>query len=203
MHSPAPPRRSAAVLRTSFVLGSLLLVLAACEERKPERLALDPAGPFRFDRKGQTEEVKVAAFVGKKPYVKAVPVSYSSADPSVATVDDKGVITSTGSGQTTITASAWGLSTTADVTASIVGSVSVKDDVPRPLKLSGKGWKLAVTVKDDKGNVIENPKVTYRATDYCVEVDDDGNLKPLADGECDVVVSAADQSARVKLEVRE
>lgn len=192
-----------AFLRTSFTLCLSLLALAACAERQPDRLALDPAGPFHFDRKGQTEELKVAAFMGKKPYVKAVPVAWSSSDTSVATVDDKGVVVATGSGKASITASAWGLTTAADVSVSIVGSVSVKDDVPRPLKLNGKGWKLDVTVKDDKGNVIEEPKLMFRATDYCVEVDDDGNLKPLADGDCDVVITVADQSTRIKLEVRE
>lgn len=182
---------------------TLLLSLPACEEKKPDRLALDPAGPFRFERKGETETVNVAAFTGARPYVRAVPVEYASSDATVATVDAKGVITCTGSGAATVTARAWGISTTADISATVVGSVEVKDDVPRPFKLKNPGVQLHVVVKDDKGHVIDKPKVSFRATDYCVEVDDAGFMKPLADGDCDVVVSAADQSARLKLQVRE
>jgi hypothetical protein len=193
------PRALAAVA----VAALAVVTLAACAEKQPDRLALDPSGPFKFDKKGQTEEVKIMAFTGKQPFVAPVPVTYASSDTTVATVDDKGVITCTGSGKATITASAWSLTTTAEVSATVVGSIEVKQDAPKPMKLNSKGHQLTVVVKDDKGNVIEKPKVMYRATDYCVEVSDDGFLKPLTDGECDVVVSAADQSARIKLEVRE
>ncbi len=62
---------------------------------------------------------------------------------------------------------------------------------------------MVVVVKDDKGNVIPKPKVLYRALDYCVEVSEDGLLTPLADGECQVSVTVADQSAKVWLDVKE
>jgi hypothetical protein len=42
----------------------------------------------------------------------------------------------------------------------------------------------------------------FRATDYCVEVDEDGTVHPLAIGECDVVVTSANATARVKFDVR-
>ena len=192
-----------------MVIRALLLVasvgsLVACSETPPDRLAMDPSGPFHFEKKGQTEEVKIAAFAGKQPYVKKVPAEWKSSDTSVATVDDNGKITSTGSGKTTITATAWGVSTTAEVTSRIVGSLAVKDDVPKVIRLNGKPVQLHVIVKDDKGNVIEKPeRVIYRATDYCVEVSDDGLMKPLTEGDCDVVVNVADQYARVKLSVKE
>lgn len=182
----------------------LLLVLAACTEKQPDRLALDPSGPFKLERKGQTEDVRVAAFSGAQPFVKKVPAVWKSSDTSVATVDDTGKITCTGSGAATVTVSAWGLEASAPVSASVVGSVEVKDDVPHPIKLSSKGAQLHVTVKDDKGNVIAKPPtVRYTPSDYCVEASDDGFLKPLSDGDCDVTVAVADKSAKIKLQVRE
>ena len=181
---------------------ALALIASACAEKMPDRLALDPAGPFKMQKKGQSETLQVAAFVGKMPYVKAVPAEWSSSDTSVATVDDKGKVSATGSGKTTITSTAWGLSTTADVTVVIVGSVEVVNDVPKPFKLNAKPWPLKVTVKDDKGNVIEKPLVRYKALNYCVEVSDDGVLSPLADGECDVVIESADKSAKIKIETK-
>lgn len=181
---------------------ALVLVASACAEKAPDRLALDPGGPFKMQKKGQSETLQVAAFVGKMPYVKAVPAQWSSSDPSVVTVDDKGKVSATGSGKATVSCTAWGLTTTADVDVVIVGSVEVKNDIPKPLKLNAKPWPLKVTVKDDKGNVIEKPLVRYKALNYCVEVSDDGVLSPLADGECDVVIESADKSAKVTVETR-
>ena len=193
------------VLARSWALGALLaaLLAAGCEEAKPDRLTLDPSGPFRFEKRGESEQVKAAAFRGPKPYVKAVPVEYSSADTSVATVDADGTIRATGSGKTTITASAWGVTATAEVSVRIVGSIELVDDVPKPFKLKMKPRPLKAIVKDDKGAVIDGYKVAWRATDYCVEVSDDGVLAPLSDGDCDVEARAADQYARIKLQVRE
>lgn len=174
----------------------------ACAEQMPDTLALDPAGPFKMEKKGEKETTKVAAFMkNKRPYVKAVPADWQSNDTSVATVEN-GVITATGSGKTQITATAWGLTTSADVQVVIVGSVEVQNDVPKPFKLNAKPHQLKVVVKDDKGNVIEKPLVRYKATNYCVEVSDDGVISPLADGDCDVVIEAADKSTKIKIETR-
>jgi hypothetical protein len=194
------------------VLGSPALALAAlfcvsavaaCEPPKPDRIALDPAGPFRFTKRGESETVRPAAFIGKKPYVRKGDMNFKSSDPSVATVDENGVISATGSGDAVITAEVFGLQTTAAVNVVIVGSVEVAETLPKPFRLKHKPQQLKVVVKDDKGNVIDKPKVSFRATDYCVEVDDDGLVSPLADGDCDIIVSSADKSARLKLEVRE
>lgn len=189
-----------------LALGALslaCLLASGCEEPKPDRLTLDPTGPFSFDKRGEHEQVKAAAFRGARPYVKTVPVELASADTTVATVDPDGTIRAIGSGKTTITASAWGLSTSAEVNVRIVGSIALVDDVPKPYKLNAKPRQLKAIVKDDKGAVIEGYQVVWRATDYCVEVDDQGTIKPLSDGDCDVEARAADQYTRVKLQVRE
>lgn len=188
----------------SLSLGVVLLALAACEAPKPDRLQMMPTGPFVFGKKGAIESVKVTGFVGPKPFTQKLEPTFSSSDESVATVDATGTIACTGSGAATITATALGISTTADVKASIVGGLTVKDDVPRPMKLNSKGHQLAFEVKDDKGVVIADPKVQFRATDYCVEVDETGGfVKPLTEGDCDVIVSVGTFSQRVKLSVKE
>ncbi len=155
-----------------------------------------------MQKKGQSEQLQVAAFVGTMPYVKAVPAVWTSSDTSVATIDASGKISATGSGKAFITSAAWGLTTTAEVSVVIVGSVEVVEDVPRPFKLNAKPWPLKVTVKDDKGNVIDKPLIRYQALNYCVEVSDDGVLTPLADGDCDVVIHCADKSKKIKIETR-
>ncbi len=199
-------------MRTAALAVSLAALLCACADKQPAKLALDPKGPFSFDKRGQKEQVKIAAFDEKGfPFTRkgAVPVAYSSTDPSVVTVDASGNITTTGSGTAQVKAMAWGLETTADVTSSIPGSVEVMvpagttKTAPFKMRLSGKPMQIVVVVKDDKGVVIPKPKVIFRALDYCVESSDDGLLTPLTHGECAVLVSVADQTARVWMDVRE
>ncbi len=188
---------AAAAVAVFTLVGTL-----GCTEAKPDRLTLDPNGPYRFERKGQTETVKVAAFTGKSPYVNVVPATWKSSDESVATVDDKGTVTATGSGKAQIIASAWGLSVSADVDSVIVGSVSVDDDLPKPFRLNNKGVQLHVTVKDDKGNVIKDPVIAYHADNYCVEVSDEGFVKPLSDGDCNIEVRCASKLAKLAVSVK-
>jgi hypothetical protein len=186
-----------------IALALFAMVLSACEAEKPDRLELMPSGPYVFDKKGQSEDVQVTAYVGKKPYTSPIKPSFASSDENVATVDDKGHVTCTGSGTATITATAEGASGSGEVRAQVVGSMEVAKDAPERMRLNHKGHQLTVVVKDTSGKVIEKPKVQYRATDYCVEVDDSGLVKPLSEGECDVVVSVADQYQRVKFSVRD
>lgn len=188
------------------------LLVAGCGEKKPARLQMDPKGPFTFSKAGQFEQVRVAAFDEKgMPFTRAgaAPVAYASSDESVATVAADGTITAVGSGKVTITAKAWDLETTADVTSTIVGSVEIVEPAgtskksPRRVRLKEKPFAMKVVVKDDKGGVIEKPKVLYKALDYCVEASDDGVLTPLTEGECGVRATSADKSATLWLDVRE
>ncbi len=193
-------------------LSLTLGLLCACADKQPAKLALDPKGPFRFEKRGQSEQVKIAAFDEKGfPFTRqgAVPVTYSSSDESVVTVDATGTITATGSGKAQLKATAWGLETSADVTSTIPATVEVKvpagttKAAPFKMRMNAKPMQIVVVVKDDKGVVIEKPKVIFRALDYCVETTDDGLLTPLAEGPCPVLVSVADQSAKVWMDVRE
>jgi Bacterial Ig-like domain (group 2) len=191
---------------TTAFLGALALtaLTVACEAEKPDKLTMMPTGPFKFTKKGVTESVQVVGHVGPKPFTQKLEPTFKSSDETVATVDAKGTITCTGSGAATITASALGVDTTAEVKASIVGGLVVKDDVPRPMKLNSKGHQLSYEVKDDKGTVIADPKVQFRASDYCVEVDETtGFIKPLTEGDCDVIVTIGAFHQRIKLSVLE
>jgi hypothetical protein len=194
----------------SLLVASLLLT--ACGDTPPAKLALDPKGPFSFTKIGEIEQVKVAAFDGKgMPYTRkgAVPVEYSSSDESVVKVSPSGEIMATGSGKAQVKATAWGIDTTADASVRIVGSIEVVDPAgttkkaPKHVRLKDKPFPVRVVVKDDKGVVIEKPKVLYKALDYCVETDDEGVLTPLTEGECGVRVTAADKSATLWLDVKE
>ena len=52
---------------THAVVVVVVATFAGCSETKPDRLALDPSGPFHFEKRGATEEVRVTAFAGVFP----------------------------------------------------------------------------------------------------------------------------------------
>lgn len=178
-------------------------VMSGCEPKKPARLALDPRGPFRMTRIGQSEQVKPMAYdEANLPFVQALDVAYKSSDDTVAKVSSAGVIEATGSGSAVITATTEGLSATAAVEVLVVGSVEIVGDPPAKLRYGGKDITLDVVVKDDKGREIPKPKLSFSASDYCVQVSPDGVVHPLTIGKCDVIVRSADQSASHTFEVK-
>lgn len=180
-----------------------LFMGAGCEPKRPARLSLRPAGPFQMTRVGETEQVKPMAYDDKsRPFAQALEVIYRSSDESVARVSSDGTITATGSGEATITAEAEGVSAAASIAVQVVGSVEIVGDPPATLKFGGNEYALQVVVKDDKGRPIERPKLSFAASDYCVEVSPTGVVRPLTVGACEVEVRAADKTAHHAFRVR-
>ena len=58
-------------------------------------------------------------------------------------------------------------------------------------------------MKNEKGVVVDKPKLRLRASDYCVEVTPEGMVHPLAVGECAVIVEIAGKSTKIDLDVKE
>jgi uncharacterized protein YjdB len=88
-------------------------------------------------------------------------VTWSSSDPTVATIDNQGKLTAVAAGTTTITATSEGKSGTAAITisTSAVGSVSVQP--PTPSVVQGTSVQLTAIVKDQFENVTNNRAVTW------------------------------------------
>lgn len=197
-------------MKSTFrTLGNASLAIAlctfalACEPKKPARLELDPKGPFQMTRVGQSERIKPMAYDEKnRPFVSQLEMTYTSSDPTVAKVGADGTITATGSGTATISAESLGIKTQAEVRVQIVGSVEIVGEPPETLKYGGQDYQLQVVVKDDKGNVIEKPKLSYSASDYCVEVSPTGLVHTLSEGKCDVIVRSATKQAAHSFDVR-
>lgn len=183
----------------------------ACGVPPPDRLEVVPPTPIKSVEQGRTFPLKIAAFRGVAAHDdKKAPltVTWKSSDTSVADVGDDGVVTTTGSGKAVITATvATGkdssISATVDVDNVFVSTIEASGDFPKPFRLSSKPVPLTVVVRDEKGNVIEKPRLKFSASDYCVEVGPDGIVAPLAVGECSVNVESAGRRASIALDVRE
>lgn len=202
-------------MRVAHVLPLLALalvpVVTACGVPPPDRLELVPPTPIKSIEQGKTFPLKVAAFRGIVAHdEKKAPltVSWKSSDPSVADVSADGTVTTTGSGKATVTATVstgkdTSVSAVVDVENVFVSTVEATGDFPKPFKLSSKPVPLTVVVKDEKGQVIEKPRIKFSASDYCVEVSPDGVVGPLAVGECAVLVESAGKRASIPLDVKE
>lgn len=194
------PRALPLALSGALALGAL----SGCEEPQPATLHMVPGGPVRLASAGASEAFKVSARDEKgRPWAKPLEVSYSSSDESVAKVSPDGRVTATGSGDAVITASASGLTTTADVKVRIVGSVEIAPGAPTKWSLrKGGQYQLKAIVKDDKGNVMEpQPTVAFSTSNWCIDIDPDGTFRPVSLGKCAAIATVAGKSARLEVEV--
>jgi hypothetical protein len=195
----------------TIVLTAGVLLAVACGEPPPDRVEIVAPGTIRADEVGKTQPLTIRAFRGVKEhdYAKApLTVTWNSSDTSVVTVDDAGLLTARGSGKATITVSVPGangapLTASVPVDNVIVSSVQATGEFPKVFKLDSPPVPLSVVVKDEKGNVVEKPKLKFRATDYCVDVSGDGVVRPLAVGPCSVVVETAGKTAKIDLDVKD
>jgi hypothetical protein len=192
----------------ALALAALLVV--ACGVPPPDRIEIAAPATLRATELGKTETLTVRAFRGVKEhdYAKApLTVTWTSSDPNVALIDAGGVLTVTGSGKATITASVpagddKALTAEVPVENTIVSTVEMKGEFPANFKLDSAPVKVTVVVKDEKGNVVEQPKLKFRATDYCVDVSADGLVRPLAVGTCGIIVESAGKTARIDVDVK-
>jgi hypothetical protein len=187
-----------------LALALTVLLCGACDEKQPARLTLDPSGPFKLSRAGASETLRVTAWTDRDlPFTAPIEVRWDSSDDSVATVTPAGVMTTASSGDARITARSGVLSVAADVQVRIVGSVEIEPGTPSTFRIGKGEHKLEVTVKDDRGQVMDpQPQVTFSVSNYCIDMDPDGTFRPVSLGKCDAIAKVAGQSAKVTVEVK-
>ena len=132
-----------------------------------DHVELAPAS-LTFASIGQSGSLtpKIVARAGAS--IDGITVSLSTSNPAVATVDSKGVVTATGNGAATITASADGSTATAAVTVKqVVASVTVS---PKAASVSAIGdtRTFTATVADAIGNPIQSPAIAWTSSDQSI-----------------------------------
>ncbi len=132
----------------------------------------------------------------------AASVTWTSSDAAVATVDN-GVVTAVADGEAVITAKSGIHTAECSVKVTIVSSP--KKQVPYTVsitpsevkfKASGEVVKLAVTVKDKTGMVINTPVLTFKSSNELVAtVDDKGIITAGSPGEARITVKCGSRTA--------
>ncbi|MHA7966396.1 Ig-like domain-containing protein [Paenibacillus sp. CAU 1782] len=130
-------------------------------------------------------------------------VTFTSSDPSVATVDEEGTVTPLKAGEAIITA------TTEDGGKTATVSVTVKESVPvtgvtvspAALKLTAGGSKEKLTATVAPSNAT-NKKVTFTSSDPAVaSVDEEGTVTPLKAGTATITATTEDGNKTVVIVV--
>jgi hypothetical protein len=170
------------VVRILMVVG-----LSGCH-RELDKVVLSPK-TVALKELDATEGLKVSLFDTSGKVMEGIPVTYKSADPEVATVDDRGWLKAKRGGTTTITAAVGGKSDTASVDVSFPTKMFVEGGGQRIKGLPSNGEARAI--RDE----IKVPGIGGQITLKGTLADDvDRPLGPAA-----LVVSVADP-AQVTLE---
>ena len=187
-------RRSAALTVTAAVLGTL-----SCESGTaplpPARPASVAVTPLAVELSAVGDTARLSAEVKDQrgwDMPQAV-VTWSSADPSVATVDASGLVTAVGNGSTAITASSGSVAGSATaMVAQVPGEVAVS---PSLAELTvGDTLRLSAKATDANGHPVAGAEFSWSSSNASVaSVDDSGLVTGVSVGE--VVVRASLGSA--------
>ena len=155
----------------------------------PTTVAISP-DTVAFTALGQTARLaaEVRDQVGRA--MEGEPVSWSSADTLVATVDSAGLVTATGTGATTVAAAAGSASATAVVTVTqSAGSVVVLP--PAATIALGDTLRLTAEAFDENGHVVADAEFDWSSSDLSVaRVDESGLVTAVGEGRTTVTVEA-------------
>lgn len=148
-------------LLNPLVAVALLSCVSAC--KKVERIEVEPK-TVSFTEAGQKESLKARALTADGQPVEGVQFAFTSSDPRVATVDDKGTVLAVKSGSAHMEVQGDKKSAKVPVEVSIPASIVVKGT---PLTLMGVGSTATVeaTVEDDAGRPVKGAAVELSSAD--------------------------------------
>lgn len=200
-------------MTTRAALGALLLsglVLVACEKEPAkiriklpreavQSVKMDPVLP-PFEKKGDTIKLRASAFDAADVYMGTANVKWSVADSSVASVNYEGVVTILSSGETKVVAEGTGYKTPVSaelpIKATIIESIKIVPPEGGDKLHLGETKQYKAEVRDDRGNVVPDAKVTWRTSDYAATISVTGEVEGRAIGDTQIVAEVGSLNAR-------
>lgn len=186
------------------LLATVLLASFASCSPKPASITTTPAKVELFEAGGSVQLNPTVADKNKRTIPKAT-VTYSSQDPTVAEVDDKGKVTARGTGTTTLEVKCGEVAAKVPATVCIVTGLKLQlasdlDSLAAGPKDSS--YALRVTALNENRQPADLSKAQWLSSDPKVAtVDPQGVLTLLADGKTDISVSIGKQKATLPVPV--
>ena len=133
--------------------------------------------------------------------MEGVPVSWSSADTTVAAVDSAGLVTPIGGGATTVAATAGEVSGAA-VVAVMQSAGSVVVSPPADTVALGDTLRLLAEAYDENGHRVEGAELAWSSSNTSVaQVDGLGLVTGVAEGTATITATAGDARGRAQITV--
>jgi hypothetical protein len=192
-----PRRRPRLLVPGVVVLAAGAGALAAMYVMRPVKLELGAAPPPLVDR---AETVQLSATQTLRVGIRrpAGGVAWASADPRVATVDARGLVTPTGTGRTRLEAAEGGLAASVEVTVSLPARVVVE---PATLTLTPESPEAAVkaAILDASGAPWEkkDAELTWASSDAAVATVAAGKVQRHGFGDAVITASLGALGGRV------
>ena len=151
---------------------------------------------------GQTFQLEAEALDGSGNELAGRPITWSSSDESIATVNSSGMVTALAPGAAIITASSEGRSAVATVTISLVPVVSVTVTPDNATLVVGQTTEFAATLKDETGSVLNGRAVTWSTNRAQVAtVTSEGLVTAIATGTATITASSEGRFANASITV--
>lgn len=171
-------------------------------ETKTVRVVVSPTGiemPETFQMSMDQPEDAFTASVVPEDATDAK-ITYTSGDTDVLTVAEDGTITALKAGEATVTAAIDGTEVKSECVVTVLPSAEKITLSSTKLTLKPEASEqLTYTVFPE--NADTSHKVWYSSDESIATVDEDGNIKALKDGTCEISLAMADQSATCKVTV--
>ena len=171
-------------------------------ETKTIRVVVSPTGiemPKTFQMSmDQPEEAFTASVVPED--ATDAKITYTSGDTDVLTVAEDGTITALKAGEATVTAAIDGTEVKSECVVTVLPSAEKITLSSTKLTLKPEASEqLTYTVFPE--NADTSHKVWYSSDESIATVDEDGNIKGVKDGTCEISLAMADQNATCKVTV--
>ncbi len=128
-------------------------------------------------------------------------VTWSSGDPTIATVSAEGLVTGIAAGTVTITAEVDGIRGTTEITVFAVDVASVDVEPASATIATGATIQLTATPKDEQGNPLSGRPVTWSSSNEGVALVSDGLVTGLGEGTVTVTATSEGQVGASSIDV--
>jgi trimeric autotransporter adhesin len=130
-------------------------------------------------------------------------VTWSTSNPSVASVSATGEVEAVGNGTATITASSGDVSGSADITVEQEPNAIEADTSEVLLAAVGQTSQVEVTVEDEGGTPIEGAEISWTSSDQAVAtVDSDGVIEAVGAGTAIITATSGDLTVEIEVVVQ-